>query len=246
MIEPRNTALVLAAHGDRGGFDRNAVLRRHASSLQERDLFKTVSYGVLNGEPALADALRGADKANADRMLIYPFFMSGGYFVQKILPERLREAGLATRARILEPLGLDPALPGLLLSRSLSTARDAGLDPAHTRLLIAGHGSKSGRASAEATEAVASAVRSKAEFAKVASAFLEEPPFIAEALRAEPEPAVVAGFFFGEGMHGHDDIPQAIEEAAVRCVYTRSVGNDPAIPALVEAAVRRALSHGSA
>ncbi len=234
------TALVIAAHGDRGSVERNAVLRKHAASLREHAIFESVSYGVLNGEPALAAALREASLRHPQRILIYPFFMSGGYFVRKVLPERANEAGLSQPVHVLEPLGLDPALPDLLLRRSLAAALDAGFAPAQTRLIIAGHGSKLGRASAEATEAIADAVRDKAAFAKAITAFIEEPPFIADALAAEPSPAVIAGLFSGEGMHGHDDLGAAIAQASAPCVYTRPIGADPEIVALIKNAVLKA------
>lgn len=244
-MDPRRIALVLAAHGDRGGSDRNAVLRQHADSLQNRGLLNSVSYGVLNGEPPLAGALQDADWTNPDLVLVYPFFMSDGYFVKKVLPERIEQAGLAAPVETLEPLGLDPALPGLLLRRSIDAARDAGFEPPESRLIIVGHGSKFGRASAEATEAAATAVRTKATFVKVLTAFLEEAPFIADVLAAEQAPTVVAGFFSAEGMHGHDDVPEAIGAAQAPCIYTRPIGGDPEIPALIEAAVLKATSHVS-
>jgi sirohydrochlorin ferrochelatase len=235
-------ALVLAAHGDRGGADRNAVLRQHAARLRDNGVFKSVSYGVLNGEPGIVDVLTEADGTKAARILVYPFFMSGGYFAGKVLPERLAQARLTAPVRVLPPLGLDPALPELLVARSLDAAKNAGFEPAETRLLVAGHGSKIGRAPAAATEKVANAVRSRGQFRTVATAFLEEPPFLADALRAGNRPTVVAGFFVAEGMHGHDDVPGAIREAAIPCVYTRPIGSDPGIPALVQAAATKGLS----
>jgi sirohydrochlorin ferrochelatase len=246
MADSGRIALVLAAHGDRGGSDRNAVLRRHASSLRGRGRFEAVTFGVLNGQPPLVHALKVADGTSAARLVVYPFFMSGGYFVRKVLPERIGQVKLVLPVQILEPLGLDPSLPGLLLRNSLKAARDAAFEPKTARLVIAGHGSKFGRASAQATEAIADAVRSKAVFAKVTAAFLEEAPFITDTLKAENMPMVVAGFFSGEGMHGHDDVIEVIKMAAGPCVYTRPIGGDPDIPELIEAAVLNAAPFYSA
>ncbi len=234
-------ALVLAAHGDRGSAARNAVLCRHASSL--KDKFRSVSFGVLNGEPRLGDALAEAECTDASLIVVYPFFMSGGYFVSVKLAREIERAKLAKTATVLPPLGHDPALPPLLLEHSVGIAKAAAYDPAVTRILIAGHGSKFGRASAEATEAAAEAVRRASPFAKVATAFLEEPPFLADMLQTEKMPAVVAGFFSGEGMHGHDDVPQIMEKSGVPCIYTRPIGSHPQIPMLIEAAVRKAIDH---
>jgi sirohydrochlorin ferrochelatase len=241
MIEPGRAALVLAAHGDRGTAERNAVLRGIAQILADKGRFAAVFYGVLNGEPAVGEALRNAAAARPACVLVYPMFMSDGYFVKKVLPERIRVAASAT-VRLLNPLGLDPGLPEIILRRSLQSAKTAGFDPTEADLLLVGHGSKLGRASAEATEGVAQRLRAMAAFATVSTAFLEEEPFLEEAFARAERPLVVAGLFSGEGMHGHDDIPSAMERAAVPCIYTRPIGGDPAIAELIERAALGALS----
>jgi sirohydrochlorin cobaltochelatase len=241
MADLTRIAVVLAAHGDRGSVERNAVLRAHAARLRERNKIGAITHGVLNGEPALPKALQLAENIRPDLVLVYPFFMSGGYFVKKVIPERMASVALSRPVRALEPLGLDPALPDVLFRRSLETAAGAGLAPEQSRLLIAAHGSKIGRASAERTEAIAETVRAKASFYEVTTAFIEEPPFIADALRAADRPIIVAGLFSGDGMHGHDDLGEAMREATVPCVYTRPIGGDAEVSRLIEAAIERAL-----
>jgi sirohydrochlorin ferrochelatase len=242
MADLSRIAVVLAAHGDRGSAERNAVLRTHAARLRETARFGAISCGVLNGEPALADALRDAECAGPDLILVYPFFMSGGYFVEKVLPERIAEARMGRPHQVLKPLGLDPALPGLLLRRSLETARKAGFAPGETRLLIAAHGSKIGRAPAETAEAIAQAIRANSPFRGVGTAYIEEPPFIRDELQSTALPAVVAGLFSGDGMHGHDDVGEAMKGASMPCAYTRPIGGDAEVATLIEATVLRALS----
>lgn len=247
MIEPARAAVILAAHGDRGGRDRNAVLRRHADALRARGLFGAVGYGVLNGEPNLEKALHDVDSANAEFVLVYPFFMSSGYFVERVRA-RVAAARPARQVLLHAPFGLDPTLPALLFDRCLEAAREAEFDPATARLLVIGHGSKFGRASADATNSAAAAIAQRGVFLKVKTAFLEEPPFLAEALSAERIPTVAAGFFAAEGMHGHDDVPEAIATADVPCIYTRPIGSHPGIAALIETAaidaMREALPSG--
>jgi sirohydrochlorin cobaltochelatase len=243
VIEP-GTAIVIAAHGDRGSAERNAVLRCHAEALRLGGRFAYAGHGVLNGEPQIESVLKEAESAGAQRVLIYPFFMSGGYFAGKVLPQRILKASLAVPVTLLEPLGLNPALPPLLLRRSLDRAREAALAPENTRLIVAAHGSKFGRASAEAAEQVAEVVRRESPFYETVTAFIEEPPFIADALRSATQPVVVAGLFSGEGLHGHDDLDAAIQRAGAPCVYTRPIGGDPSIPGIIEAAIERMLASG--
>jgi sirohydrochlorin ferrochelatase len=236
-VDRSKTALVLAAHGDRGSAFRNAVLRRHTEALSAPGICAKVDAGVLNGEPLLQDVLRDAACGGIEQLLVYPFFMSGGYFVKKVLPERIALARISQPVTILAPLGLDPRLPRLLLRRSLDSAKEAGFAAGTARLLIVGHGSKFGRASAEATREAAAAVSASGAFGKVVTAFLEEPPFLADALNSEQTPTVVAGFFSGEGMHGHDDVPAAMERFSAPCAYTRPIGADPEVAVLIENAV---------
>jgi sirohydrochlorin ferrochelatase len=234
-------AVVLAAHGDRGSTERNAVLSAHAARLRDKCVFASVSHGVLNGEPQLTDVLGAADSIRPELLLVYPFFMSGGYFAKSVIPSRIASVALSSPLKVLEPLGLDPALPGLLLRRALRTADESGFKAEESLLLIAAHGSKVGRASAETANAIAAQVRTEAPFASVATAFIEEPPFIEESLRETKVPAIVAGLFSGDGMHGHHDVTRAMQGASVPCAYTRPIGSDPEVTVLIETSIYQAL-----
>jgi len=242
MTDFSQVAIVLAAHGDRGSVERNAVISAHAARLREKKVFGWTGYGVLNGEPQLSGALLEADRARRALLLVYPVFMSGGYFVRTVIPSRIAPLSLSCPLRMLEPLGLDPALPGLLLRRALRTAGEAGIAPSDANLLIAAHGSKIGRASAETAEDIAAQLRAGAPFLDVSTAFIEEQPFIADSLRKAEKPTIVAGLFSGDGMHGHDDVARAMRSASVPCAYTRPIGSDPEVTALIEAAILRALA----
>ncbi len=233
------TALLLAAHGERGVGDPNRALIDHAADLASRVDCLRVDCGVLNGEPALESALDAAVRHGADEVLIYPFFMADGYFVSQVLSARLAAAARGLAWSILPPLGLDSRLPRLMMRSALDAAKDAGFDPDTSQLLVVGHGSKLERASAQATRQVAGELAAMEQFASVASAFIEEPPFVADALAEAQAPVVVAGFFAGDGMHSSRDVPEAIEGAGAPAVYTGPIGIRPAVRDLVVAAVAR-------
>lgn len=226
-------AVVLAAHGDRGAGSTNSALLAHREALAAALCFASVTAGVLKGDPTLEDALAVAEASPASRIAIYPFFMADGFFVRTRLAERINAASLTKRCEIFPPLGADPGLPALLLDHAEAAAARAGFAPATSTLLIAGHGSKLGPASADATRAAADVVRDANVFAAVAAAFLEEPPFIEDALRAARAPVVVSGFFFGDGMHAGDDVPAAIAKSGVRAVYTGPLGGEASISELI-------------
>ncbi|MHA1165688.1 MAG: AsmA family protein, partial [Alphaproteobacteria bacterium] len=237
----RFTALVLAAHGDRGGPGRNESLARHVAALAKRKEFVCVTGGVLNGEPTLEAALRQAEKNGAKQILLYPMFMSDGYFVGNILPERIAAARLSVPHKILKPFGLDSRVPLMMLENALRAAASGELDPGKVDLLVAGHGSKFGPGNADATRAAAQAMAEHSPFRAIDVAFLEEAPLILEALRKHHNRSVVTGFFSGEGMHAGDDIPAAISESGAAAIYAGPIGLDPRVPDLIATSALHAL-----
>lgn len=233
----QSTALVLVAHGDRGGSKRNCWLWSHVEALKQQTRFCRVAAGLLKGAPSLEEALAKVCRGRARRVLVYPVCMSNGYFVNTVLADRVSAAECPLPVNILSPLGLDPRLPPLFLEQSLAAAQASGYASETTRLLVVGHGSKFGPASALATERMAAELRRARRFCKVEPAFLEEPPFLHDALTSDRGPTVIAGFFSGEGMHARGDVPAAIEETGADATYTGAIGVDGRIPSLIEAAV---------
>lgn len=233
---PSRPALVLAAHGDRGGAEPNVVLARQATALAERGCLAAVELGLLKGEPSIESALAAAARSGGE-VAVYPFFMTGGYFAETVLPRRVREAGFGGGCRLLPALGLDPALPGLIADAVVARAVSAGLAPQRSSLLLVGHGSKLGPASRLATEAAAAEIRRRGLFADVQPAFIEEAPPVAEALIGLAEPIIVFGFLSGDGLHAGEDIPAAIAASGRPALYAGSVGTLETVPALIEAAV---------
>ena len=242
-----DVAVILAAHGDRGGAEgarANASLLAHAKSLAASAQFRLVTAGVLKGEPALETALTEAHQSGAARIAVYPFFMADGYFVKSVLPARIEAGAMSPRCRILAPLGIDEQLPALVRAEALAASARAGFDPALSRLLVVGHGSALGPASANATHKAAVSISRLGGFASVATAFLEEPPFLDAALAGTRPPTIVAGFFSGDGLHAGEDVPAAIAEAGANAVYAGSIGAVAAIPSLMLDAIGRAFASG--
>lgn len=233
-----DTALVLVAHGERQVSDPNRALANHAAALATHDDFCFVGYGVLNGEPPFEAALEEAVKSGAKNLFVYPFFMSDGYFVSTVLPERIATAETGIAPTILTQLGLDGDLVKVMTDNALLVAKGAGFAPDKTRLLVAGHGSKTEQASAEATYRVADALTAADEFMGVSCAFIEEPPFIGDQLAREKSPVVVSGFFAGNGMHSSSDVPAAIEASGATAVYAGPIGAEPVIQDLIIAACK--------
>lgn len=238
---PSRTSLILVAHGDRGDDKSNRWLLDHRDALREQGPFLAVEAGVLKGEPTVEAALDAAVMIGPERVLVYPVCMSDGYFVRKILRDRLAAANCPLLLTILPPLGLDPSLPLLILEHALNAAEQLNCATEVARLLVVGHGSKFGPASAAATQKMVGALRSEQRFASVEPAYLEEAPFLHDALAENSTPTVVAGFFSGVGMHAIDDVPNAIEETGAHATYTGPIGLHAAIPDLIRSAADNAL-----
>lgn len=235
-------ALILAAHGERGGERSNASLHAHAERLSRAVPLLRVEVGLLRGSPTLEEAL-GKVRSCA-RVHLLPFLMSEGYFTDKVIPSRLPSSGAGERLVLHAPLGLSKALGALAGREAGKCAERLGLRARQASVLVAGHGAKSNRRAREAIEAHAEALRRSGAFAEVGAAFLEEPPFLDEALSSLSRPGVVAGMFVSDGLHAGEDIPRAIERSAkLPVAYTGALGAHPGICRIIlEALAARGLA----
>lgn len=230
QIPAAETAVVLAAHGERGGDMKNASLHALVGTLLTQGTFKSVGGGVLNGTPSLGDALATARASGAKQILVYPLFMSDGYFVDTKLPEEISAAGCEGLAKVMAPLGSDDELVALMLRRAAVLARDERMSPANTRLLVVGHGSKSGKpASAAATKRFAGSLRGRGVFRTIDVAYLEEAPLLADVLKASDQTTIVLGYFFAPGLHAAEDVPNALAQSGADAIYAGAVGGDVAV-----------------
>lgn len=236
-------AVVLAAHGDRGGAGANTALFAHCQVVAESHRFCSVTAGVLKGDPSLEAALAAAGTSGARHIAIYPFFMADGFFVNIRLRQRIEAASLEVPWQLLAPLGIDEELPDLVRRSAEGAAQAAHFAPAAADLLVVGHGSQLGPASADATRAVAACLRRIAGFRRVDTAFLEEPPSVETALQSANEPIVVSGFFSGDGLHAAEDVPRAIAASGRNAVYAGPIGRDPAVAGLI---LKRLAQHADA
>lgn len=218
------TDIAIVAHGQPGD---PAPLQQAVAALAARVDALLPDLRVSGATLACTDSLSRI----TDARLIYPLFMADGWFTRVEMPRRLRAAGVHL-AEVTDPLGLDPDLPEIGLDLALAAAADAGLDPAQTALIVAGHGSGRGEAAANACRGFADAVAATGRFAQVVTGFIEQPPWLADAARL-PGPALCLPFFATAAGHVMQDIPDALARAGMTGPVTPPVGLAPAVPALV-------------
>lgn len=196
----------------------------------------------IRGATLAADGALEAALDGLHAPLIYPFFMAEGFFTGTLLPRRLSDAA-ATDARQIAPFGIDPALPALMARVALEATKDA---PANTNLLIAAHGSKVSRTSADSTHAMVAALAPLTGFNRILAGFVEEAPFLADQAR-ELGQGICLPFFAIEAGHVTGDIPDALEEAGFQGPILPPIGQHPEVPALIAAAlIRAAADHPAA
>lgn len=231
-------ALILVAHGERGGAGDNGTVRAHAERLAQSAPFRHVGVGLLNGRPGLDDALAGAGSCEA--VHVFPFLMSEGYFTDTVIPQRLRSGRSPRRCILHRPLGVSRALTPLIADQARRGGEELGVAAHDLSVLLAGHGAKSNRRAREAVELHADALRRTADVATVATAYLEEAPFLEDALRDLTAPTVVVGMFMSGGLHAGEDVPRAMRRAArVPAYYTGAIGAHWSVSDIVACEVER-------
>ena len=179
-------------------------------------------------------------------VVVYPLFLSDGYFTRVVLPRLVEQAMQrdATRAiSILPPLGLEPALTDVITDGAVATAPSRGNLPTETSIVLLAHGSKKDPASRMAAERLADCVRQRQCFYDTRIALLEEAPSLAGAIEGISGPIIVVGLFAGEGRHGVDDAKRLVAELKRDDVMLIGpVGTFAGIETVIVSAVTRHIS----
>lgn len=234
------TALLIAAHGERQPDAANESVMRLVRALSDRGLVSRVAAGFVSGVPSIKDAL---DALAARRILVYPLFASSGYFTRDRLVQLLDEASNRDcEIEVLPPLGLDAGVAELAVAFAKRAALKHGFSPRASTVIFLAHGSRHNSASRESARHIAREVESKAAFGEVRIAFLEEKPSLGEATASVLGPAIVVGLFSGEGLHGARDAPRLITELRRDdVVFAGVIGAAAGIEDLVARSVGEAL-----
>jgi sirohydrochlorin ferrochelatase len=189
---------------------------------------------------ALPGALEQALAECTSPPMIYPLFMSDGWFTAHALPKRLN----GVEARILDPLGLDPGLPALACDYIQRTAASRKWSSDQVTLILAAHGSGRSRNPARATNSFASALRSSIALMGIRIGFVEEDPLIEDVARDAGSQSICLPFFAAIGGHVRHDIPRALTKAGFVGEILEPIGVAPQIPALVANAIVQAERSG--
>ena len=117
---PQDTEILLAAHGSFRSPAPAAVARAMAQLLADQGGFRRVETGFIDQDPQIATVA----KSFGPGALCLPFFAARGGHVIDDLPEALAEAGFT--GRLLDPVGLDSRVPGLIAAALLTASLGLG------------------------------------------------------------------------------------------------------------------------
>lgn len=209
-------AVLVVAHGERGGAGIDWLAHEVSERARRSGRFRDAKTCFISKEPSLDCALAELSPGPA---VIYPMFMSDGYFVLRRIPESIERSGGARRIDVSTPLGLHPKLAEVITQLAGVTARSNSVAPERCRLMLVAHGSKHDPASRNATEKLAAEISVNNAFAGVEVAFLEEDPFLEDRIATIAGPAIAFGLFASEGMHGAADLPNAVDACGRHDVY---------------------------
>jgi sirohydrochlorin cobaltochelatase len=122
------TALVLFSHGSLLCGAGEAV-DRHAERLRRTGQFDRVAVGYLNySAPLFADTVAGLVAEGVRRIVVLPYFLIPGYFVQKSLPEALAPVQAAypdIAFSVAPPIGFDDRIADALFEAAIDAKEQA-------------------------------------------------------------------------------------------------------------------------
>jgi sirohydrochlorin cobaltochelatase len=225
-VKFQDTALILAGHGSTKNRNSSRFTRETAKRLQQRGIFKEVRAGFWKENPSFQEVFHGLEAKEA---LVVPWFLTRGYFVEKVLAEQFGDTPIP--ARISDPIGTRPEIVDLVRARAerlrqaqfkfrfklkraigilLGTSKPegGGMRLEEMSLLLASHGTPLHKGSRVAADGLAEQL-GKDGYRVAKAMFLEEEPKIADWRNvAAPEgPVMVLPHFLAGGLHGSEDVP---------------------------------------
>ena len=241
------SAILIVAHGERGGRCDNARLLELTDEVRRNLGNVQVEAGVLRGTPSIAEAW---NKLTAPNRLIYPFFMADGFFCNRILPKKIAEAtGSDPRepgspAQLLKPFGVSDWLEDAVMGALVRDMDQLGLIGSQPHLLIAAHGASVDRQSSKRANELADSLRQTGYFRDVSCAFLDEAPHLNCVIGTMLPNTLVLPLFNGLGSHSVDDMAALARVAPPQTHFLSPVGGQDWVGEVMTADIEAALAIG--
>ncbi|MGB0439060.1 MAG: CbiX/SirB N-terminal domain-containing protein [Paracoccaceae bacterium] len=176
--------------------------------------------------------------------LVYPMFMSDGWFTRVQLRRRMGAAQGPgqDRAQVLAPFGTDPDLPWAAAQALQAECAARGWSSGETGLAILAHGSGRSPFAALDTVIFADRLRRHMPWADLRLGFVEQAPSLVTALSRMPHPALALPFFAARRGHVREDLPQAATQAGFVGHMLDPLGLFDMVPGMIARSLMRATS----
>lgn len=229
-------SVLIVAHGSPSAPDApEAAVRALAAETARWLPGWQVGGATLAAESALETLL---DEMSSSHVLVYPFFMSNGWFVRTELPRRLRQSRRRS-FEILAPFGHNSGIPALCEAVVKNTTKSADVPARDTTLLLAAHGSRSAPQQRRMVERTAQILAASDSFREVRVGFLEETPDV-RAVARNAEPGVCLPLFAGRAGHVEIDLPRELALASWSGTLLDPLGTWPEVPDLIATSLLQA------
>jgi sirohydrochlorin ferrochelatase len=217
--------VVLCAHGDRRGVDRNSALSRIQQYVEQNPKIAGCDIALLSEPDMLEQCLSKIE----GHVIVVPMLFSDGYFYEKIL-RALSEAKLEHKD-LLDPIHMWPNL----ISEVVKSLK-------YRDCMLVAHGSKRSSASRKGCEFFADHMQKKNSNLGITQAFLEEAPFANDAIEGLDQPASLVGLFMGSGLHGGEDWGELIAAREGMETQHFTIGEMETLPDIVLATILQSLA----
>ena len=166
--------------------------------------------------------------SNSD-FLIFPVFMTRGWFTQTALPERVNDPEL----NILTPLGILPELPKLTSKFLSDILNNLGWKHDESCVLLAAHGSAKIDEVEECTEQFCEELRQLLPTIDLKIGYLEQDPRLSDVAEHCSPNTLLLPFFASNGGHVKYDIPKAVKQSNFQGKVLPPIGHSEFIPNLI-------------
>lgn len=235
MASPADTVLLIVGHGAADAPTAAGAVTSHAQAIASREIFADVRSGFLRQEPFAKSVLGEIGGRSA---VVVPHFAADGYIAGEVLPVEL---GIGDGTALTRATGSHPDIPAVAADLVLTEARNAGINPGGTDIVVVGHGTKRDDRSETSTARLAECVLAETGAASCTAAFLEIDPLIEDWREFTSRPhVIVLPNLFAAGFHGAEDIPARLGAPGGRQLHLcPPLGTAPVMADLI---VDRALS----